>query len=276
MTTAIVTDSTADIPEDILDELNIYQIPADLILENKTYLDGIDISRNEFYTKLPYLKQLPTTAAPSAGRFQELYSQIFDQGFSQIISLHVSSLLSGIYNASRLAAKEFTKPIKVIDSQQLSMGLGFQVIQAAKCAKEGLEVDMILGEINSILNRVKVFAMLDTFDYIQRSGRVSWAKARIGSILQIKPILELKSGEVIRRGQARTRGKGIQHLADYLLDLGPLESLAILHTNAKEDGQQFIEKYSTNRNSPPLLVNVTTVIGTHVGPNALGFAAVVK
>jgi DegV family protein with EDD domain len=276
LTIAIVTDSTADIPEDILAELNIFKIPADLILENKTYLDGIDITRNEFYTKLPLLNALPTTAAPSTGRFHQLYAEVFDQGYTQIISIHVSSLLSGIYNAARLAAQEFRKPIQVIDSQQLSMGLGFQVIQAARCAKEGLASENILKEVASVLKRVKVFAMLDTFDYIQRSGRVSWAKARIGSILQIKPILELKGGEVIRRGTVRTRGKGIGHLADILLNLGHLEQLAILHTNAEDDGHRFIEKYASSRKSPALLVNVTTVIGTHVGPNALGFAAVVK
>ena len=276
MATAIVTDSTSDIPREILEEFNIYQIPVDLTLDNKTYRDGFDLSRNDFYRKLPELKKLPTTAAPSSGRFQQLYNTIFDQGFSEIISLHASSLLSGIYNSARLAALEFSQSIHVIDSEQLSMGLGFQVIRAARCAKNGLPTDKILQEIKSILSRSRVFAMLDTFEYIQRSGRVSWAKARIGSILQIKPILELTGGEIINRSMARTRGKGIRQLAEVLQSLGIIENLAVLHTNAANDGQRFIDRYSPTEITSPLLVNVTTIIGTHVGPNGLGFAAVVK
>jgi DegV family protein with EDD domain len=276
LTTAIVTDSTSDIPREILDDLNIYQIPVDLTLDNKTYRDGFDLSRNDFYRKLPELKHLPKTAAPSSGRFQQLYTTIFDQGFTKIISLHASSILSGMYNAARLASLEFSQSIQVIDSEQLSMGLGFQVIQAARCARNGLPTDQILQEIKSILDRVQVFAMLDTFEYIHRSGRVSWAKARIGSVLQIKPILELTGGKVINRGSARTRGKGIQQLAEVLQSLGIIESLAVLHTNAANDGQRFIDQYSPTEITSPLLVNVTTIIGTHVGPNGLGFAAVVK
>jgi len=276
VTTAIVTDSTSDIPHEILMEMNIFQIPVDLTLDGQTYLDGFDLSRNDFYRRLPQLKRLPTTAAPSAGRFQELYSSIFEQGFSQIISIHASSILSGIYNAARLAAGEFSRPIQVIDSEQISMGLGFQVLYAAEYARKGFSIEKILQKVKSILQRVKVFAMLDTFEYIQRSGRVSWAKARLGSILQIKPILELKGGEVLNQGMVRTRSKGIKHLSDTLKALGPIENLAVLHTNAEEDGQRFLNQYAPPDLPAPLLVNVTTIIGTHVGPNGLGFAAVVK
>ena len=276
METAIVTDSTADLPLTLSEELNIYQIPVDLTLENKTYLDGFDLSRSDFYNRLPDLERLPTTAAPSAGRFQELYSSIFEKGHQNIISIHPSKKLSGIFNAARLAAEEFSNPIKVIDSEQLSMGLGFQVLKAAKLARKGVDIKDIIQEVKSILERVRVFAMLDTFRYIQRSGRVSWAKARIGSILQIKPVLELKGGEVINKGASRTRSKGINYLGETLQELGELEDLAILHTNALEDGRLFINQFAPKYISDPIIVNVTTIIGTHVGPNGLGFAAVVK
>jgi len=193
--TAIVTDSTSDIPADLLEKNDIFQIPVDLTLAGQTYLDGFDLSRNDFYNQLPELDQLPTTAAPSTGRFQQLFNSIFNQGYTQIISLHASKDLSGIFNAARLAAEEFSQTIKVIDSEQLSMGLGFQVLKAAEIARKGLPIDKIISEVESIRERVKVYAMLDTFKYIHRSGRVSWAKARIGTILQIKPLLELKRGE---------------------------------------------------------------------------------
>ena len=276
MTTAIVTDSTSDIPLDVLSNYNIFQISVDLMIGNETYLDGFDLSRNDFYIQLPNLKQLPTTAAPSAGRFKSLYKQIFAQGFSEIISIHAASTLSGIYNAARLASLEFSQKINVVDSQQLSLGLGFQVIAAAKAAQENLPFQSILKGIESIKERVHVYALLDTFEYIQRSGRISWARARIGSILNIKPIIELKEGEVINRGLSRAREKGIKLLGDVLQKLGPLEDLAVLHTNAAQDGTNFIKQFAPEGNRNPQLMNVTTIIGTHVGPNGLGFAAVVK
>jgi DegV family protein with EDD domain len=274
--TAIVTDSTSDIPQGLLERYDIFQIPADLILNNQTYQDGFDISRNDFYQILPTLKQLPTTASPSSGRFQDLFQKIFEKGYAEIISIHAASNLSGIFNAARLAALEFQEPIEVIDSQQLSLGLGFQVLRAAKDAQKGTSPELILQGIHSIKSRISVFALLDTFEFIHRSGRVSWAKARIGSFLSIKPLVELNTGQVINRGLARTRKKGIQSLGETLERLGPLEELAVLHTNAESDGVDFIDRYCPNNIPNPLLVNVTTIIGTHVGPNGLGFAAVVK
>jgi DegV family protein with EDD domain len=274
--TAIVTDSTSDIPSNIREKNNIFQLPVDLTLENQTYRDGFDLSRNDFYDRLPELKKLPTTAAPSSGRFQQLYTSIFDRGFTQIISLHASKKLSGIFNAARLAAEEFSQQIKVIDSEQLSMGLGFQVLKAAEFALKGCQIDRILQEVQSTRERVQVFAMLDTFKYIHRSGRVSSAKAVFGTVLQIKPMLELIKGEVVNRGASRTRGKGIRHLGEMLKNLGELDELAVLHTNAEKSGKEFIKQYAQKKIPSPLLVNVTTIIGTHAGPNGLGFAAVVK
>jgi DegV family protein with EDD domain len=276
MSTAIVTDSTSDIPTAVLGKYHIYQIPVDLTLDHKTYLDGFDLSRDDFYHRLPTLKDLPTTAAPSVGRFQALYDKVFQAGFSEIISIHAASALSGIYNAARLAALEFNKPIQVVDSQQLSLGLGFQVIEAARAVQAELSLDRILARVASVRERVYVFALLDTFSYIHRSGRVSWAKARLGSILNIKPIVELRNGEVLNKGLARARSNGLRYLGEYLSVLGPLESLAVLHTNAPEDGKAFMEKMAPSEMADPLLVNVTTIIGTHVGPNGIGFAAVVK
>lgn len=276
MPTAIVTDSTSDIPSRLLEEHNIFQIPTDLILENITYLDGFDLSRNEFYEQLPRLKVLPTTAAPSSGRFQKLYERVFSEGYTEIISIHAASALSGIYNAARLAAEEFSETIHVLDSEQLSLGLGFQVIEAAQAVKDDLPLEGILQKVKSIQKRLHLFALLDTFTYIHRSGRVSWAKARIGSILNIKPIVELKKGQVINRGLARARSNGLRQLGKYLENLGPLEQLAVLHTNAAEAGRDFLQHHSPARIGEPLLVNVTTIIGTHVGPNGIGFAAVVK
>ncbi|MBS1249871.1 MAG: DegV domain-containing protein [Chloroflexi bacterium] len=276
MKKAIVTDSTSDIPQEVREKYKIFQIPAILVIEGESMLDGVGITRNEFYSRLPSMNIAPTTAAPSAGSFQELYQHIFQEGFTEIISIHAASKLSGIFNAARIAAQEFKGKVKVIDSQQLSLGLGFQAIAAAKSAAQNLPTEQILEHIQNIQNKVKTIAFLDTLNYIHRSGRVSWAKARLGGLLNIKPFLEIKAGDVLELGLSRSRKKGFQRLLSLLHDLGPLEYLAILHTNAIEEAQQLLANYNLELPEDTLTVNVTTVIGTHVGPHGLGFAGVVK
>jgi len=276
VTTAVVTDSTSDIPSHLLEKLGIFQIPAALHMADRTYRDGDEISREEFYQRLPSLVPLPTTAAPASGQFQELYQRIFHTGYGNILSIHAASNLSGIFNAARLAAEEVNHRITVVDSRQLSLGLGFQVIAAARDAAASLPVEQILERLNNLRNRIHLFALLDSFTYIQRSGRVSWAKARLGSLLNIKPLVELRDGKVFQCGLARARSRGIRLLEESLHKLGPLEDFAVLHTNAEKDGCSFRQAHQQLIPRAPLLVNVTTVIGTHVGPNGLGFAAVVK
>jgi DegV family protein with EDD domain len=272
---AIVTDSTADLPVKLREEFNIPVIPNILVIRGKEYLDGQSITREEYYNQLPTLTPPPTTSAPSSGMFLETYEKLFDQGVDQICSIHAASQLSGLFNSSRIAAKDFSDRVKVVDSGQLSMGIGFQVIAAAQAAIKG-SMDLVMDAIHSVQRRIKVLAMLNTLDQLKRSGRVSWMQAGIGSLLRIKMFLEVKEGEVLRLGEARTRTKAIQRLTEMLYELGPLEHLAVLHTNALEDANRLAEQFSDLVNEPIMIRNVTTVIGTHVGVNALGLAAVRK
>ena len=276
MSIAIVTDSTADIPQELLEALHIHVVPAILVIEGQSYEDGRGLTREQFYERLPDLQQLPSTGTPSAGTFEGLYRQLFDQGAEQIISIHVASQLSGIYNTAQLAAQTFGERVRVIDSQSLSMGIGFQVLAAAEAAAQNLLFEKILDQIESTRQRVRLIAMLDTLEYIHRSGRVGWARARIGSLLRIKPFVEVIDGQVLNLGQTRTRRKGIAQLQRLLGDLGELERLAILHTNAEADAQSFLESLDWQPPDNPKIINVTTIIGTHVGPNGLGFAVVIK
>jgi DegV family protein with EDD domain len=164
--------------------------------------------------------------------------------------------------------------VKVLDSGQLSLGLGFQVILAAETAAKGALLDQVLAQVESVRKRVRLAALLDSIEYIHRSGRVSWAVAMIGSMLHLQPLIELRYGIVHRLGQARTRLQGIERLMDTINSWGPLERLAVLHTNAESAACQLLEVVKSRVSVPPLLVNVTTAIGTHVGPNGLGFVAV--
>jgi DegV family protein with EDD domain len=276
MSIAIVTDSTADIPKEVVAKYSITVIPAILVINGRSMEDGKGISRKEFYELLPSMTTAPTTATPSIGTFQDTYVALLKSGYESIISVHVASQLSGIFSTAQAAASNFDGRVVVIDSGQLSLGLGYQVITACESIQAGSSLREVISDIKSVRDRVRVIAMLDTLEYVRRSGRVSWARARIGSLLSIKPFLEVKNGKVFNLGQTRTRNKGITHLIDLCYKTGKIEKLAILHTNAEIDAQRIRNEIDTDFSEPPLIINVTTIVGTHVGPNGLGFAAVVS
>lgn len=271
---AIVTDSTADIPADYAERYLIHVIPNIIIIDGKSLEDGVDITRQEFYEKLVSMKTLPTTATASSGVYQQLYERLLGQGAKNILSIHASSLLSGIYNAAHIAAQEFQDRVSVIDSQQLSLGLGFQVLEAARAVSRGESLRAVFSIIDDVRRRIRLIAMLDTLEYIHRSGRVSWARARLGNLLRIKPFVEVKNGSVLSLGEARTYQRGVARLRELLLHQGPIEQLAILHTNAEENARRFLSNLPLPLPENPLLVNVTSVIGTHTGPNGIGFTLV--
>jgi DegV family protein with EDD domain len=278
---AIVTDSTSDIPYDLAEKRQIHIVPNLLVVNGKSIEDGKDFSRRAYYEQLPELQPLPTTGTASSGAYEALYETLFRQGYQQILSIHASSLLSGIVNAASTAAGAFGERVRIFDSRSVTLGLGFQVLAAAEAAAEGLSLEAILARLEAVRPRARVVAMLDTLEYIRRSGRVSWARASLGNLLRVRLFVEVKNGAVQRLGEARTRSKGMARLLELMRAQAPFERLAILHTNAEADALRLLESFAPTRlepplREPPLLVNVTTVIGTHVGPNGLGFAAVVK
>ena len=278
MKIGIVTDSTSDIPAYLVEEHNIQVVPTILILEGEEYADGIGITREEFYTRLPSLRTSPTTAAPSIGDFTKPYETLLSNGCDHVISIHAASQLTTIVNVARQAAQEFPNKVTVIDSGSLSVGLGFQVLAAAEESELGLKPALDAMEFTR--KRLQVSAALDTMEYLKRSGRVPGAVAALGGLLSIKPIIELVDGEVKAIGAVRTTKQANERILKFLLEIGDLERLAVLHTNAEPRAKQLLnELMSRARKSIPrdiLFVNVTAVIGTHLGPNGLGFAAVKK
>jgi DegV family protein with EDD domain len=278
MKLGIVTDSTCDLPTHVAEEFGIEVVPSILILEGKEYADGIGISREDFYERLPTLQTQPTTAAPSIGDFSSRYHKLLMHDFDHILSIHAAGPLTAIINSARQAAQDFLDKITVIDSLSLSLGLGFQVLAAAEASEAGL--DAALAAVDSTRARLHVTAALDTMEYLKRSGRVPGAVAALGGLLSIKPMIELTNGEVKAIGAVRTTKQANKRMLNFLLEGGELERLAILHTNAEPRARQLLSELmqrasqSVPRNI--LMINVTTVIGTHVGPNGLGFAAVRK
>ncbi len=274
MKIGLVSDSTADIPASVQEQYGIEVVPAIITINGSSYEDGVGITREEFYTRLPAMEPPPTTASPSVGSFESRYEKLLQAGAAFIVSIHPALTLSGIFNTARLAAQSFGDRVRVIDSGQLSLGTGFQVLAAAEAAEKGAVLEEVLASVEFVRQRVRVLAMLETIEYVRRSGRVSWAKALIGTLLHIQPLFEVRFGVVHRMGQARTRRQGIARLKEQLQNFGPLGRLAILHTNAENTARLFLEEVKSLVPVKPFLINVTTAIGTHVGPNGLGYAVV--
>jgi DegV family protein with EDD domain len=273
MKIALVTDSTSDLPAELIETHNLSMIPAIVIVNGKEYLDGKGLSRDMFYEQLPSMTTPPTTAAPASGKVEALYARLFDEGADHIISLHLASQLSGIYNAARVGAERFAEKITVLDTGQLTMGLGFQVLAAAEALRDGANLTETLTVIQDVRERLRVRAMVDTLEYLRRSGRISHFRAAVGAMLRMRVFISLQEGLIERVGQVRTRRKAVAQFGEMLRSFGPLERLAVLHTNAEEEARQMLHKYAPEHKETAFLCNVTTVIGTHVGPRALGFAA---
>ncbi|HJR79367.1 MAG TPA: DegV family protein [Anaerolineales bacterium] len=278
MKLGIVTDSTSDLPQYWIEQYELEVVPSILVIDGKEYADGIGISREEFYRNLPSLQTQPTTAAPSIGDFSSRYESLLARGCDHILSIHAAATLTSILDIARQAANDFPNRVICVDSTSLSLGLGFQVLAASEAAAMGLQT--ALAEVESTRKRLHVSAALDTMENLRRSGRVPGAVAMLGSLLNIKPLIELTNGEVKAIGAVRTTKQANERMLNFLLEGGALERLAILHTGAESRAREFLnvlmQKASQSVPRDILMVNVTPVIGTHVGPNGLGFAAVRK
>jgi DegV family protein with EDD domain len=278
MKLGIVTDSICDLPPDHIERFGIEVIPTILIIEGREYADGTGISREDFYARLPAMKVFPTTAVPSIGDFSTRYQKLFDAGVEHILSIHAASKLTAICDIARQAAQDFPNRVNVVDSGSLTMGLGFQVLTAAESAKSGLDLEAVLVVMAELRRRLHIYAALDTMDYLRRSGRVPAAITHLGGVLSIKPIVELVDGQIKPAGVVRTTSQANEHMAGFLKAMLPLERLAILHTGAEARARNFLVRIlEESRCELPrdiLMVNVTTVIGAHLGTNGLGFAAV--
>lgn len=277
MTIRIVTDSTSDLPEEVISNYGITVLPAYINIGDRSYLDGVELTRQEFYERLPGMAQPPTTAAPAVGAFKEAYERLAAEGATQILSIHVAANLSGMLNAARLGAEEVQGvEIELFDSRQLTMGLGLLTLTAARAASAGRTLDEIVALLSERVQRTHVLAVLDTLEYLRRSGRVSWAQFGLGTLLQIKPIIHVYDGDVSIPERVRTRGRALDHLVDRVTALGPLEELTLLHTANPEgvaDLSERAEKLIPAAYTP-YSVEVTPTIGAHVGPGGLGFALI--
>ncbi len=270
----VVTDSTADVPPDVAERLGITVVPAYIQLGNTSYRDGNGLSREELYSRMPDMQVVPTTAVPPAHEFASVFRKLAEDT-DEIVAVTLAATLSGMYSVARLAAQEITNAkVHVVDSLQVTMGLGWMVIAAAEAAAKGRSAEEITGLLEEMKPRVRVYAVLDTLRFLRQSGRVSWARAKAAQILQVKPILEVYMGQVGSVGQTRTRRRALDRLIELVREAGKIERLAVIHTLAP-DLEDLRQRLAGLPSPKKLLTSAaTTIIGAHVGPRALGVALV--
>lgn len=272
----IVTDSTCDLPAQVISRYGISVVPLYINVGNQGFLDGIDMKRDEFYTRLPTFPTHPTTAVPSLQKFYAVYQALADEGAGEVLSIHISTALSGTVNVARSAAQETTAvPVTVFDSQQLSLGTGFLVETAARMAAQGGSLAEIVAALNDQAQRSHVFAALDTLEFLKRSGRMNKYIAGVATWLQIKPIMIMHKG-IPRSERVRTRSHALRRVVEMLAAVGALERVAIVHTHAPPE--RIAELRALGGDLLPkgdiLTEDITPVIGAHIGPGAVGFAVV--
>ncbi len=267
-----VTDSTTDVPQEFVERYNIRVVPTIVVFEGKEYRDGVDITRAEFYQRLPSLRPLPTTAAPSAGDFESIFAS-FD---GPVISLHTAVSLTAIYTSAHIASEKFAGRVTVIDSGSISLGAGWQVVAAVEAAAAGADVQEVLKVIADVRKRVRVFALLDTLDNLRHSGRISLMRASIGELLQIKPMVEVYESQLIARDQFRTRAKALPSFIEQMKSLGKFERLGVLYTDNIEPAKQVRAALGDHAPADTIVAPITSTVGTHIGLNAVGVTGVLK
>lgn len=273
----IVTDSTCDLPAEVIAKYGISVVPLYINIGDKGYLDGVEITREEFYRNLPTYPVHPTTAASSPEKYRKVYDELAREGATQVLSIHISSALSAVIDTARVAAQETKSvPVTVFDSRQLSLGTGFLVETAAKLAAQGKTMGEIVKALNDQIKRSHVFAALDTLEFLKRSGRMNGMIAAMGTLLQLKPILTMFDGKAGAE-RVRTRERATQRLLEMLHDVGNVERIAIVHTHSPERVAELRQQAAHLLPDGEILsMDITPVIGAHIGPGAVGFAIVGK
>lgn len=272
----IITDSSCDLAPEVKERFNVGVIPLYINIGEKSYIDGVDITREEFYTNLTRYEHYPKTAAPSPEIFKERYHQAAVDGYQAVFSIHVSGRLSATINSAHLAAKDFHEiPVHVIDSQNLSAGAGYVVQQAAKTAFSDKTEEEVMAAIKEIMPRVYTFAIIDNLDHLKHSGRIAHFVTTLSSALKIRIMLKMSRGQPGAE-QFRTVLKGMHRLEELAEKLQLFEDFMYLHTNNQQAVEQLSIKVNTLLDNAlkPLLLAVNPVLGSHLGPTAYGFSCV--
>jgi len=276
MTVKVVTDSMADLPAGLIKQFDITVIPVNVLFGMETYRDGVDLTTEQFYSKLVASKILPTTAVPSLGVFSEAYEKLAKET-KEILVLTISHKLSGTFEtASRAVSMVKAKcRIQVVDTLQVIMGEGLIALRAAELAKAGAGLDEIVKRVQEDIQRVEERMAFDSLEYLKKGGRIGAAQAFLGSILKVNPVLGMKDGEVFPVSRERSRAKAMDTLYNFVLGFTDLEAIAVEHATTPEEADQLAERLKEKFPTVPLYRSkVGAVIGTHVGPSIVAVSVI--
>lgn len=273
----VVTDSTADIPEELAHQLGITVVPSYVVFGTDTYRDGVELTKTAFYEKLSSTRVIPKTAAPAPAVYEDVYRQLAKET-DEIVSIHLAANLSSLYSVAAVAARNMpVGRIEVIDSGQITMGFGWMAVAAAQAAQRGETLDRIVALVENMKSRSRVLAVLDTLDFLHRGGRVGWAQALIGTLMQIKPIVEAYRGQVVLLEKSRTLGRAQGRMIQMIQALGPLERAMVLHANARAQAERLAARLQAIAPEwEPLIGQAGVTIASHAGPGAIGIACVAR
>jgi DegV family protein with EDD domain len=251
-------------------------VPLNVHFGDQVFRDHVDLTADEFFRRLKAASQLPRTSQPSVGAFEEVFGSL-RQNRDEIVSIHLSSKVSGTYNAALMAAKTVDpEGIDVVDSLSTSMALGFMALEGARLAREGKDRKAVAERLQALVPKARVICVVDTLTYLERGGRIGKARALLGSLLNVKPILQLKDGEVVPLGRARGRPQALNRLVELLARDGRVSRLAIMHGAARADAEQLRERVASSYpDLDILLTEIGAVLGTHTGPGVIGFTYLV-
>jgi len=271
MAVKIVTDSVADLPSQVVNELGITVVPLNVRFGTEVYRDGIDLTAEQFYDRLVHGKTLSVTSVPSPGTFAEAYDKLAE-GTDEILAIILSSKLSGTYEVA-LQSRGLMKRkcrVEVIDSQWAVMAQGFIVIAAARAAQAGVSLDEVIDIARKTMPRVDMRAAFDTLEYLKRGGRIGKAQALMGSMLRVNPLITLKDGVLEPAGRTRSRAKAIDYLYDFAMGYSHIEEIAVEDAACSDDAELLVDRLSSKFPKERIYRSKTTpVIGTHTGPGLL-------
>ena len=277
MAIKVVTDSTSDLPADVAESLGIEVVPLNVHFGSDVYKDRVNLMPDAFYDKLIIGDVLPTTSQPSVGEFIDVYERLGSDA-DGIVSVHISEKLSGTMNSARQASQQANAdcPIEVVDTFQVSMGVGICAMEAAEVANSGGNMNQVILAARNAVTRSQCFFMLETLEFLQKGGRIGKAQALIGNLLKIRPMLMLQEGEVHPLGRERTRRKGIAKLVDTVEELAPISGLAVMYSTGLDEAQTLAQNVSKFmiEGREPMMLQIGPVIGTYAGPDTLGIALI--
>lgn len=269
---AIVTDSTCDLTPEMVEELGVTIVPLQVIFGNEAYREEVDITTEEFYERLVKSRQLPTTSAPSVGDFQEVYERLLEE-VDSIVSIHIGAKLSGTVQAAQTARQSLANPerIEIVDSQAASVAIGFAVMEAVEAARAGAKLAEVKAVAESAVQRITVRFMLDTLEYVRRGGRIGRARAYLGTLLRVKPILSFREGEIYPEERVRTRARGLERMIQWAVRQQKVKRAVVGHSTTPDEAESIRERLAMAfPNVEVHLVRFGPVLGTHGGPGTIG------